>query len=89
MPRYIAKPSALKRLLAKITHLFKTRVLRRNPIGNLFWLAHEAVPDDLRTVELVTKQGVLLNGYYHRGFVIQSWFTVCLQKVEVIAWREL
>ena len=90
MPRYIAKPSTIKRLLTKITHLFKTRLLRKT-VGTLWWLPNQVVPDDTRLVLLRTKFGEEITGWFVSrdsrtgGF----WVDKAGLYVNAIAWREL
>jgi hypothetical protein len=90
MPRYIAKPSATKRLITKITHLFQTRVLRKT-VGQSWWLSQHVVPDDNRLVLLRTKFGEEITGWFVSrdsrtgGF----WVDKAGLYVNAIAWREL
>ncbi len=90
MPRYIAKPSAIKRLLTKITHLFKTLVLRKT-VGTVWFLPDQVVPDDRRLVFLRTKFGGQITGWFVSLDSRTGGFWVDRAGVDItpIAWREL
>lgn len=90
MPRYIAKPSALKRLLTKITHLFKTRVLGKT-VGTLWFLPDQVVPDDNRIVVLRTESKACFRGRFISRLAKDGgyWCNQEFDSVTPIAWREL
>ena len=85
MPRYIAKPSATKRLLTKITHLFKTRVLRKT-VGTLWWFPDQNRPNDSRVILLRTRSNPCFRGRFFRP---SDWLSESGEYVIPIAWREL
>lgn len=85
MPRYIAKPSTLKRLLIKITHLFKTRVLGKT-VGTVWNFPDQLRPNDNRFVLLRTRSNPCLRGRFVRP---SDWVSESGESVNPIAWREL
>lgn len=85
MPRYIAKPSAHKRLLTKIIHLLKTLVLRKT-VGTVWNFPDQLRPNDNRVVLLRTRSNPCIRGRFFRP---SDWVSESGEYVIPIAWREL